>query len=198
MAIGDIWELTLRGSLFSQEILNVFHYEETTGLGVDVDGSDVASWFWDTCGDALKTLVSSQVTYSQVDALQVTGGVGIGSFVISSGAGGGAGDCLPSFIAYSFRYNRASQASRHGYKRFAGVLEGVGSGNSYSPDAPTLAATINALESDIFDDTTVLDGRLQPVILSRVVNGAERPVPLAFPVSSIVFTGVTTQNTRKP
>lgn len=198
MAIGDIWELTLRGTYQGQEILNVFGYVETVALGGDVAGADVAKWLWDTIGTDLLAMTVDGVEYGQVDALQVTGGVAIGSYTIASGSGDRTVEGLPSFATFSFRYNRASQASRHGYKRFAGVSEDWVSGNTNSFPSVQTNALIAALESDIFDSSSVLDGRLEPCIISRVVNGQERPVPLAFPVSSIVFIGVTTQNTRKP
>lgn len=199
MAIGDIWELTLRGTFLSQEVLNVFNYRETVALGGDAAPEDIGAWFWDTFSNEILNAISSSVTFTQVDIFQVTGGTGIGTYAITGGAGLAPGEPLPSSTAYGFRYNRASSDSRHGYKRFPGVVEGAVNGNTTVGSYLTsLNDTTDDLEADIFDASSVIDGRLEPVILSRVVNGAERPVPIAFPVSSVVYTGVTTQNTRKP
>lgn len=199
MAIGDIWEFTLRGTYLSQEVLNVFHYRETTAIGNDVAPEDMAAWLWDNLHDDLTGLLSTSLTFNAIDVFQVTGGTGIGTFVITDGQGQAGLDPMPSSVAFGFRYNRASSSSRHGYKRFAGVGEGEVNGNTlvgtYTAQVNALAS---ALEMDLFDSTSTLDGRLEPIILSRVVNGQVRPVPIAFPISSIVFAGISTQNTRKP
>lgn len=198
MAIGDIYEFTLRQTLLGQDVLNVFHYDVAVDLGGGVTGTDLAEWVWDHISLTLQTIQSDSLHYVQMDCLQITGGVAIGSFVINDDGAETGTTVNPPFFAWGFRYNRSSSASRHGYKRFAGVGEGW-----VEEGVPTAAANTaaNALASlligTVTDPSASETGELRPVILSRFLNHAPRPVPVAFPVASVTFTGFTTQTTRK-
>lgn len=197
MAVGDIWEFTLRGSLLGQDILNVFGYEVTVDLGSGVTGNELGRWFWNVFDGIIQPLAVDDLVYAQVDVMQITGGAGIGSYTISNGAGTDVNQPLPSFVCATWRLNRASSLSRHGYKRFAGVSEDKSNGNTSNYSATPVNDMSDALLADVVDDTSSEVGTLTPRIISRVVNGQPRPTPIAFPISSVTFIGITSQNSRK-
>lgn len=198
MAVGDIYEFTLRQRLLGQDVLNVFHYDVVTDLGGGVTGNDLAYWVWNQLDLQIKAIQSDSLTYVQMDCLQITGGVTIGSYVIGEAGTETGTPVNPAFFAWGFRYNRASAASRHGYKRFAGVGEGyVDEGLPTAPAITAATSLADQLIGNVLDPDASESGELRPVILSRVLNGVPRVTPVAFPIASIVFTGFTTQTTRK-
>lgn len=198
MAVGDIYEFTLRQRLLGQDVLNVFHYDVVADLGGGVTGNDLAYWVWNQLDLQIKAIQSDSLTYVQMDCLQITGGVTIGSYVIGEAGTETGTPVNPAFFAWGFRYNRASAASRHGYKRFAGVGEGyVDEGLPTAPAITAATSLADQLIGNVLDPDASESGELRPVILSRVLNGVPRVTPVAFPIASIVFTGFTTQTTRK-
>lgn len=198
MAVGDLWEITLRQSFLDQECLNVFGYEETEALDPVLTPTDVAGWFRSVFEAPLEAALSTGWSATQIDIRQVTGGVTIGDIAQTTWVGSYSGTATPSSVAFGFRLNRASGASRHGYKRFVGCCQEQMSGNTYTASATLMNNIAAALLANVDDPAGITDGILRPRIISRILAGQPRPVPLAFPIASVTFIGITTQNTRKP
>lgn len=115
-------------------------------------------------------------------------------------SGGGSGDSMPSFCAYSFRFFPAVSGRRSGHKRLGGVSEAAQSAGTIT-DSSTLTA-LNAI-ADVFEDKWQITYNEEtytfvPVIASYTLNGEPRAVPLFTRVASVqALHRVGTQNTRK-
>jgi hypothetical protein len=116
--------------------------------------------------------------------------------------GARTGECLPPFVCYAFRKNRVSSAVRNGQIRIAGVSEGD---QANGVVAGGMTAALNAVAT-LFQ-TTISFGGGQTALFQPRIFRAGRPagpggVPPAviqadFEIQSVVYTRISTQNTRK-
>lgn len=118
-----------------------------------------------------------------------------GTFTTPVG-GSVAGEILPIFMAWGFKYNRASKLTRNGAKRISPLSESQLT--SSAPDAGTVTA-LNAFATVLGNTLVVANGvgdnlTLEPVIVRR----APPLPPIRNPINGVSFQRVTTQNTRKP
>lgn len=107
----------------------------------------------------------------------------------------------PSFVAYGLRLNRSTRAGRHGYKRFVGVAEELVSYGS-NVISGALVAPMAALVAGLDNIITSGGMSFQPMIPHRVLttmpDDTEQYILTdMYPISSVEFFGLTTQNTRK-
>jgi hypothetical protein len=118
-----------------------------------------------------------------------------------------AGEGLPPFNCWTFKYVRPNSSFRHGFKRFAGVPEsfqvtGFPSSGALTP----LASAANALETPVIAMTQDVDGNpdavvsgseMTPVVVQRIINGDPiSPVNVAT-ITDVVFSKIGSQNSRK-
>jgi len=200
MAIGDVYEVRLRGEYVSQVILNVFHYQSAGTADIAEPELTIAA--------ALGAILVAQLVNIQVETFQwidayvkhlVDGGAEA-TFPFAGGEPGViAAEGLPPHDAWAFRYNRSLTTTRHGQKRFAGVPETwQNNGVTVSGFLTTLDDVGDNLERDITDADGFGAGEiLRPVIYSKFLNGELRETPITNPVSSVSFVRISTQNTRK-
>lgn len=199
MAINDIWEFVLVSFYKNTvECLNRFIYEET--LAGDQNATHYAQEVWDFMKVNLRPLISTAVTYTEIRSRNLTDGVLLGTYAITSGNGGTvSSEALPSFVSYSFRMNRASGVTRHGYKRFQGVPETANTdgvlASAFATPVASLAADLGGVVPGVITGNTAM--RLTPRIRSLFLGGEERPSPVIGAISSVAFVGFGTQNTRK-
>jgi len=198
VTVGDIWQFKLFSSLGGKAVLNVFHYETLTETGV-VPAVNAAEDFWAHIQAELIPLQSSAVLYSRVEAVNLDELTTFGTFPLTGITGNNPNSYVGTFAAWSFRYNRASLAARHGYKRFAGPTEDLV--NNGVPAGPSVTAALDALGAKLGSTLTVALTpsvyTMKPVIRSLILNGQPRPLPVVFDVSSVQFVSFSTQNTRK-
>lgn len=108
---------------------------------------------------------------------------------------------MPVFVGWYFQYVRTTRETSHGRKTFAGIDEtDVSDGEATLTIAPTLAAVATALASPFIIGAFAA---CDPCIAkteeyTNPDNGKiyRRPVEL-FPINSVVYRRVSTQNSRK-
>lgn len=198
---GDILELRLVGSIYTEETQNVFQYKVTAAAGTPAY-TDVMTDFLAHIGTELAALVSADWSATRIYVRNLTNGIDIDE----AGAaitGAVAGDAATSMLAYGFRYNRATAITRHGHKRFAGVDEGDLVQNSAGAGAVTHG---DALAAVLEADVSVSDGggntaTLEPVIVGRIVipgpGYGSYDLTKVNGITGVTFTGVTSQVSRK-
>jgi len=123
MALSDIFEVKVFGLMLSQPTLNVFHVVRAGGV---IDAGNIYQGWYNTVLPAWYPLVSEDYWFQRVlvrnlgeptDFYDVT-------YEGDVVAGGKTGlDNLPPHDAVTVRFNRADLSMRHGYKRFAGLVE---------------------------------------------------------------------------
>lgn len=198
MAIGDIIEARLFGTLFGQLHLNVFTYQIDTQNGpADYDG--IADATWDILVPAVQQIATADLTFERVEVDNVTDGLSFGSFA-SSATGTVAGNAFSPFATWYFRYNRSTKITRSGGKRFGGVAEvEVADGVAVTSFLPTLSAAANDLEQSVTwlnpTDPTNAVG-MSPVIVGRKPAGGY-DLARVNKVESVQYVSVSTQNSRK-
>jgi len=195
-AAGDLIRITDKQTYLGQQVLNVYFYRvsDTTPLIGD---------YLQTFSDSFQDVVLADVVPLQLAALEhtslyienISNGVDIledtTGFPISGDVETGSG--MPPYVSYGFQLVRESRVTRNGYKRFAGVPETFTSNGVYDGNPTLIAALEDALGSDFQAGIATYAA---PVIPKR---------PIAVPVgtyeyadiSSGLFKGIGTQNTRK-
>lgn len=214
--VGDVLELKVVGNYgLVQEINNIFHYQVTSvgsGDGAPATLEEWAAGFIELVLPVILGTIGNIVTYTNIesrlldsDTGALVNGVPVG-IDPSLGVSSNTGDTLPPTNCWTFRYNRPDATFRHGYKRFAGVLEasqddGIAVGGILTGlsdlglqlEQPLSAYT---LEAGI-PDTVVTGAAAIPVVLQRRKNGdVLNPIAIA-PVSDVVYAHIGTQNSRK-
>lgn len=193
MGLGTLYKLIDRQMLLGQQCLNVYYYE-SQGDG-DIVG-DLRAAFIEDVLPQLRALQTQQVTHVRIDTLNVTTGLDYEEYTHPSPLNGNqSGETSPSFVAWGFRYNRASRDSRHGYKRIPGVGEGaIADGVPVAGIATPIANLAASLQIAIGDSTG------GPTYLPRIVRRtgvAPLETYTAFPVQSVGFVRVTSQVSRR-
>lgn len=214
MAVGDIYQVTLKGTIKEQAIVNVFHYRQQLGFlpGSGNEADDVVDGFIDQKIPDLLPVSTSDVVYDrvQVDNLfdetqQVFRIISeVGSYAVSGG------NSIGSHPALGYRLEHGVGGIKQGAKRIAGVPSGVAADGvvidaGFLAEADTLAT---ALEGPITVGLVIQDPVFIPVIVKRVREGATSPYTYRLPANSgeLVYAPIvnallnlllTTQNSRK-
>lgn len=158
-----LFEIRLRQSLFSQEVVNLFYYKDDE-TGPNVGLSQIAIAF---NADVLSLIeVTQNENTLGVDIrVRKLGGTIEEVQNIDTQTGDRTGESLASFVAWGYILNRTNIDIRNGAKRFAGVSESDVDGNF--PLASVLVdldAVATALQ-----ETLILanEAELTPVIYRR-------------------------------
>jgi len=110
MAVGDRFKVTVHQTLFTEPLVNVFCYEQTGGTG---GAFELGTAFLSDVWDVVQTVQSDEVLTSHVEVINEDDDTDFSSILCTSGcAGTRTGDTMPRFVAWAFRLNRASRASR--------------------------------------------------------------------------------------
>lgn len=188
MAVGDIYRVKLRSSFFAQQILNVFYYQVSSGSNI---AEDLALAFSDVAGD-ISGCQASALSYNDITVENLDN---LADFNLTpfTSAGAISGEYLSPFVAWGFRYNRATRAVRNGSKRITGVPE------SLVQNGAATNAALDILEPiavSMGNDLTGASGAVyRPVIFHK---DPEAPAGgVGFVVQDVVYVRLTTQNTRK-
>lgn len=198
LALNDIIQITTRVDYLGQECLNVWHYRLTL-LEAGVSYTDLAddmAAFWT---NTVAAFTHTAANLTQVDVLNLTNGLDIFSKGYNLN-GLRPGAVMPSFTAWSFQFLRGSRLTRHGWKRFVGVSEDDTTGND---PTGTIEAILNTSAAEMFQGVvrsgTAEDFTLTPIIIGRtlVAGVYELDLTKINTVTSVVFSALTTQNSRK-
>lgn len=164
MAVNDIYQLTVRGTLFSQTILNVLYYRESVSAG-STGQAALATAADSTLGAAWRTALSQDFTYNDVTAQKIfplpvmyptTVGTGTGIGSVASGA-------QPSEVAVVITKRTA----------FAG--------RKYRGRAFIAGATISQVTGDILTGPGVTAmGGIATAIASALTSGGYTFTPIVY------------------
>jgi hypothetical protein len=192
MSFGDVFKLTLKGTLLGQQTNNVFHYRQTVGI---LGGSTMVDRFLAEVFPDIKSVLASQATFTAVEWINYNDPSDFGLTPITTGQNGArSGEVLPAFIAWGFNYNRSSRVTRNGSKRFAGVMEGdVINGLAVPAFLNVLEDVAGQLGQDLQAGLTEM---WRPVIARISTDGAT--VIQTNDVQNVTYRRITTQNSRKP
>lgn len=196
---GNILEIRTKTELLGQTCRNVFHFTVVSTEAL-VDEQHVAEQFALWYNININPILNPAAELVQVEVLNLTNGVGLGDAAVSQ-PGDHAGAVLPPFVAAGFRLNRATQTTRHGYKRFAGINEeDVANGLIVSGAQSLFDDVATALgESVIVSGTVDLDFEIRPIIVGRTLVDGTYVIDLTRTneIASVTVLNPTTQNTRK-
>lgn len=187
MAVGDSWVVELKSDYQGQTALNVFNYLQTAGTGTAVS---VYNAFLNRVIDQIRGRLHNTVyfksilTYNRDDP---TDFFTDNPFLFGTTAGEG----LPTHDCISFQYVPNRLDCRSGAKRFMGVPESRQNNGVPTPGYVTECNTLAA----------VLEGNIDYVlnVYRPVIYGSRTGSLGRFnnPLSSVLFKGVFTQNSRK-
>jgi hypothetical protein len=179
------------GTEFFNPVMNVYGYKSTLAV-VDELNAFLDRWIAEMLPKVIGIQQNSMFHY-QLEAymLNTTGFV---ARTLSSGNQGQRSGSIPDrFTAWGFRYNRASVGQRSGAKRIGFVSE-----NDYSGATPSGAAASLIADCATQMQAPLMEGIVQtwfPVVLHRPPNPSGTWT--SHDISGVVFTEVTTQNSRK-
>lgn len=198
---GSIVQAKYFQTLGAQQVLNVQYYlVASKSAGFDnLEGFAQAAFQNWTASFA--PLQSNQLTYDRCEMNEVNG-VFFDIYVPAVPlAGGKTGEVVSTFESFSIRQVRSTKATRHGYKRFAGVVEGDVSNGLLT--GPALSAWATAAEAKLHQPITLnsITFPSRSLLLQPIIWGGNDPAyPLGrYNIVNDVVVGIrtTTQNTRK-
>jgi hypothetical protein len=200
---GDIIRIIVSCDYLAQECLNVFHYRVTNVNPESMPTEYVqGTQLFDNLYEEILDIQSFLVTYNFIKVINLSQGAK--PFFVASlqGAVGAAtGDAYPSSVAYGFKMNVSSSKTKAGGKRFVGVPESIGAGNSIVSSQYTnmydIAFALQALNGiqNTLGDTLVT---MQPVILKKYVTEFPAISDWQDVTGCTPNLTLTTQNSRKP
>lgn len=194
---GDLIQLTTFSTYYGQQCLNVYYYryQPVAPSAPDVYAA-ITTWFKANVLEQVRGIQNINVLYTGIEVRNLSNGVDFYNEAIVAGTLNGvvAGEGLPSYVSYGFRLNRENLNTRNGYKRYAGVSEGQGSGNGYTPPAGNISNLVGELAEDIVIGLITI---AEPVIVKRPISTPAGAYVYSG-ISSADFRGIGSQNTRKP
>lgn len=199
MATGDRYQLVLQqryGPTSGPLVDNVFAYEQTNGSGTAIELVNtfilnVLPKIADIQHFIMETRFVSAINLDDLsDFYQLADGT-VGTI--------SAGDVLPPYASWTFRYVRATRAVKDGRKAVCGVPENFQSAG-LPVGAITTALTACALSFGAPLPDAGTGSTWEPRIWRRpgTYNGVVVPAPgQFFPITGVVYSAVSTQSTRK-
>jgi hypothetical protein len=187
---GNIYQVKVHQRLLSQDLMNVFYYEQVTAAG---DATELAETVDNEIVDLMLPIQVDDLEHFGVEVINLDDLTDFFTLNVNKFGSTGATESLPSFVAYAFRLNRTTRETRNGAKRIAGVPEGAVNGNTVVAPFVAPAVTLaNAMGAELTAAVTL--NRYKPVIHRR---GSATLPDATNDVASCTFLGVSTQNSRK-
>lgn len=191
--MGDIFSLKLSGNLHSQTVNNMFFYEFVGAAGGDAQALGDLFYAW--LPPIISTIVSSSYTMTDIEVqnLDTPSDYFVRAFSIS---GSRSATTQGPFQAWGFRINASSLVEKSGAKRIAGVAE---SDTTNGVCDSAILSDVNAVGAALGGALPLVGTKLFRPRIRHLANPDELGPPEYYYglVSSGVFTGVTTQNSRK-
>jgi len=185
-----VMKLTLQTTYLGEICQNVFYYDVS---GVDPSTADLLVVFATDVIPDIQNIVSSAVSFVNLDAINLDDPTDFSNVAIVGTPGARPTDPSPPFLAWGYTYNRTSRVVRSGAKRFVGIAEGdMDEGIAVTG----ILAALDALGAQLSTSLVgPIGGVYEPIIYGDVTP--TRLVPIAVPVSSVTYTRITSQNSRK-
>lgn len=196
MAAGERYQLIDRQVYAGQECLNVYYYQQLVGEGVGAD--ELIDAF---VGSVIPLIINLQVNtleHTEIAVINIDNDADYATRGLTEDNFGTlTGDGMPPYAAWAFRYNRTTRAVRNGQKRIGGVDE------ASQVEGVAISATIIDLNlaAAAMGDTIEGDPGFTfiPRIFHKAVGDPTPPLSdgTAYPVGSVSYVSLSTQNTRK-
>lgn len=194
MASGDRYQITDVQALLAQQCLNVYYYKAVSGS--TLTALTAATAFVTTLLPLILIVQSGQVTHAGINVINLDDPDDFLNMPLTTdNTGGRAGDVLPPYCCWAFRWNRSSRSVRNGQKRIPGIAE---SDNADGIAAAGIAADLGNLAAGmagVLDDG--LSDQFEPRIVHKTIVGGVVTGYVDYGVSSVEYTRISTQNTRK-
>lgn len=202
MAITDVYELRVSGTVNSEAFNLVFHALRVSGSFVAADVADACK---DTALPDIIGMTSTSTIWETITAKNLGDPVDFAELSLGSTAGSQVGDTLGPFVAVVFHFPRLRSDMHHGYKRIPGVIE-TGQNNGVISGA--YLTGWQAAAADVIRDWENLTAPGIPIanyiIVKRVLDAGVYRLPQTTgeliyyqPSSVVVRTNLSTQNSRK-
>lgn len=181
MAIGDIFEMRLRGNYLGQNTLNVYHYRQTA-VGSGGNAGNLIGAFNTIIMPLLADALNEDAHWTDYVAFNIQVPTDYFEFpaTITAGDREVADDAAPSWVVATVQYNRFGAGSRYSYKRHSGLLLGDVDGNSLTSSfvsllTPYAAASDGPISNagHTFEPVQVKSGYTlgeAPVVNGTIVN----------------------------
>lgn len=192
---GDVVRVTVNQRQDGEVVQNIYHYQVVTLTGLGGDYLEIVrDWMINEVLAAVRGIQTASLKYENLFIQNVTNGIDFidHTFVDVTGTQG-AVETLPSFVTLTFRLLRETLATRHGYKRYAGIPEAWTSGNTFVGLGSSIDLVRTKLYADIQPAPSVVP-LLAPVIVRKDATGA---ITAINNVGGADFRGIGSQNTRK-
>lgn len=188
--VPGVYEIAVEARFKGQQCVNRFHYYEET-LGSPNYNTLHTAFINDVLVDIL-TIQSQNYVMRELRITPLFGtDLGLVGANIQTGGQSSPAD-LPPFMAWKFKLLHGDRRVRPGQKRFAGVTEGAVDDETYNS---SLATAVSALSVSLAQ--TLTDGSLNFVPVIVHYPSDKYPSIILAQVVSAIFTGWTTQNSRK-
>lgn len=183
-------QIKLFGTVISEESLNVFYY----GTDTMVDTlADLLAGFQSTVVSQLPPVTSASSFYGKAEATLVKGGNLFDSVSFFT-PGTVSGEALPPYATWDITLVRGGAGERNGYKRLMGVPESLQTGGIATAGAIANLANVTLAMSQI---VVAVTDQWTPVIRRDVVNRVVQNPPKWYSISSVLYSKIGTQNSRK-
>lgn len=194
-ALNDVIRVTVNQTQNGQLVQNVYHYQVVTLTGLEGPYLEVVrDWMLDEVLPPIVEIQAAALNYDTMLIQNVTNGIDFLEYAWSTPYFGAQSvDALPPNSTYTFRLIRETLATRHGYKRFAGVAENMQANGVWTGSASLLTDVEEALAADIQPAPSIVP-LLAPVIVRKDAEGV---ITAVNNIGSSDFRGIGTQNTRK-
>ncbi len=191
MSILDRYYLKDKYTYYNQEMMNVYFFYQAEGSG---KAQELATAFEELALLSILNLQVSAVVHTSLEVINVDD---LNDFVVhpltTANEGSRTGDGLPAFNAWGFTLNRATRSHRSGHKRIAGVSEtDTSAGNPASAIEANLTAYCTTFSEDIS-----YEGDVYTLVIPIIGAPPGNDPPATGFISSVTFTRLTTQNSRK-
>lgn len=183
-------QLKLEGQNITEDTLNVFYYGSDT-FADTLD--DLITQFRAVVLSTFPAFTSTQCEYQGITATMVKGGNQFAAQSFSLGGSSG-GDTLPPFVSWDFTLVRGGAGERNGYKRLPGVPEGLQAQGIATAGA---VANLNIAAAAMEQIIVAVTDQWSPVIRRDVVNRVVQVPPKWYDISSVQYSRIGSQNSRK-
>lgn len=188
MAVGDVYEVIDVQSLYEQQVLNVYFYQQQAAF-IPLAGSvaqALAEEFEATVVSQIINVQSEDLAHVEVQVRNLfdptdTGIAVSGQIGLQSSVGG----TLPGFNAFGLQLNTDNAAVRPGAKRIAGLPESeTGDGIPSVAMVAALDDLADVLAAPITGGLIVMDDIMFPVVVQRVRSGTAGNYTYRLPENS--------------
>lgn len=197
-ALGDLLQATVKQTYLGQQVLNVYNFRVTSITGLTGNYLELFCLFIDgAINDVVAPIQLNSLVYTEIEARNLSNGLDfhIEPLTRTGDRTDSGNNAVPSFVSAGFQLIRESLATRNGYKRYAGLDDGLLVNNSYLIGGTNEAAIESALALDWIEGVVTVG---EPIIWGSPRAAAPVGAYTYSSIGSAIYRDVGTQNTRKP